>query len=364
MNLIEELTALQERNGSLQDEDLLALSQRLRVPLHEIQGLCSFYPHFRREPRTPLELKACRDLACHLRDGGASLAALRDRCAARDDVGFEAVSCLGRCDMAPACALNDVPLDAGEAEAVLDGDAPPPSFETFAARTGAEPERRFALDPHPGPDDHYGVLREWLAGADGRERAADLVARLEASGLRGMGGSGFPTGRKWKLVAAEPATPRTVICNADESEPGTFKDRALLADAPHLVLEGMLLAGLAVGSHEGIVYIRHEYEPERRRLAGAIERARAAGALGGERLRLGLRVRRPHLRVTRRLRAGRGDRSAGGPRRSPGRAAQQAPLPGRAGPLRSAHPRSTTWRPSRRCRRCLRTGTVATKLFS
>lgn len=280
MNLIEELTALQEQNGSLRDEDLLALSQRLRVPLHEIQGLCSFYPHFRREPRAPLELKACRDLACHLRDGGASLAALRDRCAARDDVRFETVSCLGRCDMAPACALNEVPLEAAEAEAVLDGSAPAPSFETFAARAGAEPERRFALDPHPRAADHYGVVREWLAGADGRERAADLVARLEASGLRGMGGSGFPTGRKWKLVAAQSATPRTVICNADESEPGTFKDRALLADAPHLVLEGMLLAGLAVGSHEGIVYIRHEYEPERRRLAGAIERARAARALG------------------------------------------------------------------------------------
>jgi NADH:ubiquinone oxidoreductase subunit F (NADH-binding) len=136
------------------------------------------------------------------------------------------------------------------------------------------------LDPYATADEHYGLLREWLDAGTEPDRGAAMIERLDSSGLRGMGGAGFPTGRKWKLVRAEPVTPRTVICNADESEPGTFKDRDLLARAPHLVLEGMVLAGLAVGSHDGWVYIRHEYGPERERLQAAIDRARELGVLG------------------------------------------------------------------------------------
>ncbi len=276
MNLIEELVALQDEHGYLRDEDLRALATRTRAPLYEIQGLCSFYPHFRREAPARLEVRACRDLACHLHDGGETLRDLQGRCAGRDDAHFEAVSCLGRCDGAPACAINGVPMDAEQAVACLDeaeqGLPPPPSA------TG----RRFELDPHASAEEHYGVLREWRDAGGDASRAAALIERLERSGLRGMGGAGFPTGRKWKLVAAEPATPRYVICNADESEPGTFKDRTLLAEAPHLVVEGVVLAGLAVGSHQGWVYIRHEYEPERLLLAREIERARSLGVLGDE----------------------------------------------------------------------------------
>jgi NADH:ubiquinone oxidoreductase subunit F (NADH-binding) len=95
-----------------------------------------------------------------------------------------------------------------------------------------------------------------------------------------MGGAGFPTGRKWSLVAAQSATPRYVICNADESEPGTFKDRVLLEQLPHLVVEGMVLAGLAIGASEGWVYIRHEYVAELGALRRAITHARDSGALG------------------------------------------------------------------------------------
>jgi NADH:ubiquinone oxidoreductase subunit F (NADH-binding) len=95
-----------------------------------------------------------------------------------------------------------------------------------------------------------------------------------------MGGAGFPTGRKWSLVRAQPAEPRYVVCNADESEPGTFKDRVILAELPHLVIEGIITAGLAIGAERGWVYIRHEYEPERRILEAAVCDARARGALG------------------------------------------------------------------------------------
>src|SRR5262249_6967551 len=109
---------------------------------------------------------------------------------------------------------------------------------------------------------------------------ARVVDMLKASGLRGMGGAGFPTGTKGELVAKETRTPKYVICNADESEPGTFKDREILADLPHLVIEGMALAGFAVGADKGILYIRHEYESERLRFVAELQRARDRGVLG------------------------------------------------------------------------------------
>src|SRR5207237_1365208 len=106
-----------------------------------------------------------------------------------------------------------------------------------------------------------------------------VIAALKESGLRGMGGAGFPTGTKWELVRKETRTPKYVICNADESEPGTFKDAKILADLPHLVLEGMMLAMHTLDAARGIVYLRHEYAAERHRLQAAIEKARGAGLL-------------------------------------------------------------------------------------
>jgi NADH:ubiquinone oxidoreductase subunit F (NADH-binding) len=110
---------------------------------------------------------------------------------------------------------------------------------------------------------------------------------LSAAGLMGMGGAGFPTGRKWDLVRAAPGRPKYVICNADESEPGTFKDRVILEELPHLVVEGMLIACRVIGAREAIVYLRHEYGREKKALARAIEAARLDGILaaaGVERL--------------------------------------------------------------------------------
>jgi NADH:ubiquinone oxidoreductase subunit F (NADH-binding) len=123
------------------------------------------------------------------------------------------------------------------------------------------------------------VLRAALAG---ELSTGQVITALQDSGLRGMGGAGFPTGRKWDLVAAQPATPKYVICNADESEPGTFKDRQILAEQPHLVLEGMLLGMLAVGAEEGWVFIRHEYGPEEAVIRREIESLRSAGLVGAD----------------------------------------------------------------------------------
>ncbi len=123
------------------------------------------------------------------------------------------------------------------------------------------------------------MLRAALAG---ELSTGQVITALQDSGLRGMGGAGFPTGRKWDLVAAQAATPKYVICNADESEPGTFKDRQILAEQPHLVLEGMLLGMLAVGAEEGWVFIRHEYGPEEAVIRREIESLRSAGLVGAD----------------------------------------------------------------------------------
>jgi len=141
---------------------------------------------------------------------------------------------------------------------------------------GRPPGEAWPNDPYAAGD-RYGVLRAVLAG---QLATADIITALKDAGLRGMGGAGFPAGRKWDLVAAQEATPKYVICNADESEPGTFKDREILANQPYLVLEGLLLGMLAIGAEEGWVFIRHEYGPEEQVIRREIEWLRETGLVG------------------------------------------------------------------------------------
>eukprot|EP00913_Durusdinium_trenchii_P008977 g8443.t1 len=184
-------------------------------------------------------------------------------------------SCLGRCDSAPAVAVNDshwADSSALTIDTVLNGNV-------SAGNTGQPaPPRRWECDPYEYVDERYGTVRGLIS--EGIDVGEKCVTELKASGLKGMGGAGFPTGRKWELVAGEAANPKYVICNADESEPGTFKDRVILSELPHLVVEGMLLAGLTVGAERGIVFLRHEYDIERRALETALREAREAGILG------------------------------------------------------------------------------------
>ena len=267
-SLIPALNAIQERVGWLPREELVALSRDVRRPLYEIEGLVSFYPHFRTDPPVKAELRVCHDLSCWLRGADERIAAIKERYAADPDVEVVEGSCLGRCDIAPACTVNEAPVPL---EVVLgtglDHPAPP----------APEPSVIWPNDPYRAPEDRYAVLRDVLAG---RLDAASIIAALKDTGLRGMGGAGFPTGRKWELVAAQETTPKYAICNADESEPGTFKDREILATQPHLVLEGMLLGMLAVGAEEGWVFIRHEYGPEEQVVRREIEHLRQTGLVG------------------------------------------------------------------------------------
>jgi len=264
--LIDELRAIQDRFGYLPEAELRAYADRTSTPLYQIEAVVSFYPHFRRSPPPAREIHVCTDLPCHLRGGSQLFERLAAAAAAAESTEVHPCSCLGRCDGAPAVLWNGVPVT-GAGELRLDGAPPEPV--PIAPRV-------FAFDPYGG-EARYDVWRKVRAG----RTPADVIATLTASGLRGMGGAGFPTGRKWEIVRAAAGEPKYVICNADESEPGTFKDREVLLHAPHLVLEGMLVAARVVGAAEAILYVRHEYADARDRFAAAVEAVRTDGLLAG-----------------------------------------------------------------------------------
>ena len=267
--MIRDLLRIQEDKGWLDEETLVALATERGVPLHVLEGLTSFYTGFRRQPPAPREIEVCRDLSCRLAGGADACQRIRAALEGRDDVEVREVSCLGRCDRAPAASIAGSAVETTRPEDVLE------ALKTGATETVHPAADWGAADPYATPADRYGTLRSALGEAP--ERLPEI---LEAAGLRGMGGAAFPTGRKWSLVAASPKGPRHVIANADESEPGAFKDREILRDLPHLLIEGMALAGHAIGATRGTVFIRHEYREERLALEAALDEARAAGALG------------------------------------------------------------------------------------
>jgi formate dehydrogenase beta subunit len=294
-SLIPALNAIQERVGWLPREELVALSRDVHRPLYEIEGLVSFYPHFRSEPPERVEVRVCHDLSCWLRGADERIAALIERHSADADIAIVEGSCLGRCDIAPAGTVNEAPVPlagAGAVDAAITAARQAPRHGASSGADDAnghypnghhapptEPAETSSWpnDPYPAQEDRYAVLRSVLAGKVSTE---SIITALTDSGLRGMGGAGFPAGRKWDLVAAQEARPKYVICNADESEPGTFKDRQILATQPHLVLEGMMLGMLAVGAEEGWVFIRHEYGPEKQVIRREIEHLRDLGLVG------------------------------------------------------------------------------------
>ena len=275
-SLIPSLNAIQREHGWLPREELLRLGRETHRPLYEIEGLISFYPHFRVEPPARVEVTVCRDLACWLHGCDEQIARLHARYGDDVEVEVREVSCLGRCDSAPAATVQEQPVPAADVAAGVEralADA------GRGAGTVQPAPRKWPNDPYDG-DARYASVRAMLAGELSAEQ---VIATLSDSSLRGMGGAGFPTGAKWEMVAAQEAEPKYMICNADESEPGTFKDRVILAEQPHLLIEGMLVAMLAVGAEQGWVFIRHEYGIEERAVRAELDRARAAGLVGPDR---------------------------------------------------------------------------------
>jgi NADH:ubiquinone oxidoreductase subunit F (NADH-binding)/NADH:ubiquinone oxidoreductase subunit E len=272
-SLIPRLTAIQREHGWLPREELVALARDMRRPLYEIEGLISFYPHFRTDPEPKIALHVCHDLSCWLHGADERIAEIRASYGDDTVIELREVSCLGRCDIAPALAVDEHPGATVDVDALLDAARADALAEAEAQRSG----QTWPNDPYGPGEERYGVLRRAL---DGELERDDVIAALKDAELRGMGGAGFPTGQKWELVAAQEATPKYAICNADESEPGTFKDRQILAEQPHLVLEGLLLGMWVTGAQEGWVFIRHEYGPEEALVRAELETLRAEGLVG------------------------------------------------------------------------------------
>jgi formate dehydrogenase beta subunit len=282
-SLIPALNAIQRRCGWLPRDELVTLSREVLRPLYEIEGLISFYPHFRTtEPKT-IQVAVCHDLTCWLHGSDGRIAEAKARYGDDVEVELVEVSCLGRCDIAPAAAVDERPLAFADAADAVEA-ARAGSHRDANAKQGGEPRPN---DPYAAGEERYRILRRALTGNLGADA---IVATLKESELRGMGGAGFPTGDKWEIVAAQEPTPKYTVCNADESEPGTFKDRQILAEQPHLVLEGMLLGMLVTGCEEGWVFIRHEYGPEEEVLHAEIEALRSEGLLGDDVLGSGRRL--------------------------------------------------------------------------
>jgi NADH:ubiquinone oxidoreductase subunit F (NADH-binding)/NADH:ubiquinone oxidoreductase subunit E len=275
--IFEELKAIQREHGYISAGELAALAGRIHVPVSRLHGVASFYPHFHLTPPARAEVKVCGDMSCHLRGACELKSSLERRFAggSPQDISIRDASCLGRCDAAPALSINDriySGVSDTEADALVRvalAGAELPETPRAARRSDC------ASDPYPGAE-KYGCLRT-LA----RTRDWDAaLATLKASNLRGMGGAGFPTEMKWSLVRRAPGAEKYVVCNADESEPGTIKDRFLLTNLPYLVIEGMILAGLITGARKGILYLRHEYEEQEHILSDELMRCRKQGLIG------------------------------------------------------------------------------------
>src|SRR6267378_579841 len=257
--LIEHLHRIQDRYGHLSAAHLVALADEMKLSMTEVYEVATFYHHFDviKEGDVPppaITVRVCDSIACEMAGASELLAKLPGILG--KDVRVLHAPCIGRCETAPAAVVGQNPL-------------PHASVEKIAGLVKAKAVKHAAPGhPHqeivsPAYVDYAAYRAKGgyaLAGSciDGARKREDVVAVMENSGLRGLGGAGFPAGRKWKSVAAEPA-PRLMAINIDEGEPGTFKDRWYLERDPHRFIEGALVAAWAVGIDEIYVYLRDEY---------------------------------------------------------------------------------------------------------
>ncbi len=255
--LIEHLHRIQDAEGHLPTALLAALAERMRLSQAEVFEVASFYHHFDvvREGEVPppaLTVRVCESLSCEMMGARALIESLVARLGR--EVRVQPVPCVGRCAEAPVAVVGQRPVAPASVErverAIADG-----------VRSCPVPEPR--NDPSPGDGDYAayragGGYRQLARMIAERSHRDSVLGELESSSLRGLGGAGFPVARKWRAVMAQPG-PRLLVVNADEGEPGTFKDRHYLERAPHRMLEGMLIAAAVVDCDACYVYLRDEY---------------------------------------------------------------------------------------------------------
>jgi NADH-quinone oxidoreductase subunit F len=308
--LLPALHAIQARVGHITPGAVNYLAERLDVAPAEIHGVASFYGMFSLTPRAPVVAHVCDDIACLAR-GAAGLCAELEKTSMTANATWQRSPCLGLCERAPAAlviAAGETPRErvlapasADELKSVISDatenrlPAEPDVFNsTVSVPQAGQPQLRLLHrigQADPSSLDDY----RRLGGYEALRRAIELgpegvVREVTESRLLGRGGAAFPTGKKWEALLNQRhlGKPHYVICNADESEPGTFKDRVVMEGDPFAVIEGMTIAALATGAQQGYLYIRGEYPLAASRLQHAIQSARAAGFLGDNILGRGL----------------------------------------------------------------------------
>jgi formate dehydrogenase len=265
--LIEHLHLIQDKYGHISSAHLTALAAEMKLAQTEVYEVATFYAHFDvvkegGTPPPPVTVRVCDSLSCAMAGADRLLKDLPNSLG--PDVRVVRAPCMGACDHAPVCAVGHVQVN----------EAINASVKAMAYPT----THAHAL--HPGTDfEHYmaaGGYRVLAEAFTGKRTRDELIKIVSDAGLRGLGGAGFPTGRKWSLVRAEPG-PRLMAVNADEGEPGTFKDRYYLGLDPHRFLEGMLIAAWVVEAAEVYIYIRDEYPELRLMLVDEIAKLERAG---------------------------------------------------------------------------------------
>jgi len=264
--LIEYLHQLQDRFTHLSARHLAALAAWMGLPMAEVWEVASFYDHFDlvREGENappPCTIRVCTSLSCMMAGGESLLEKLQPY--ASDRVRFVAAPCIGACDKAPAAAIGHQLVAPAAFDDLSTVDSVPHP---------ATPNDAILFDDYVAAGG-YSLVRDLLAGTRSRE---DVLSVMDQAALRGLGGAGFPTGRKWRIVSGQPG-PRMMAVNGDEGEPGTFKDRYYLSTDPHRMIEGILIAAHVVGIVRCFIYMRDEYPEIIALLRAELDLVRAAG---------------------------------------------------------------------------------------
>ena len=279
--LLSLLHAIHERDGYLSKDALQAVAKGLRIPIADLYGTVTFYHFFGRAKGEGRRTRVCTGPVCALRGANELVSALGD--------GAEGMPCAGRCDEPIPVIRDGQVLVSTSADGLTASASPLP-----AANPGGHEECVFSKirEPNRNTIDGYRAT----GGYEGLAKVLDdtpekLIERISDAKLAGRGGAGFPTGVKWKAVRDAEGTPKTIVCNADEGEPGCFKDRAILDHDPHAVVEGMIAAAYATGATRGFVYLRYEYPETETTLQRVIGEAEEAGLLGDDILGKGFSFR-------------------------------------------------------------------------
>jgi len=316
--IVQELHKLQAKHGYLPRQELIALGERLAVPLYRIQEVVSFFPHYRTEHPAELEIHVCQDMACHLRGSAGVLQELREATAGREgQVKICGTSCLGRCDRAPAARIYEQTKghaaynllrrsaqEIAEAATKLLSAKSNQLVPNDSDLAWQPPQKSWQIDIYSAQPaaEHYGSIRWFIQASTksstgtidadaGAAAVQTILSSLKTAWLLGLGGAGGRAYKKWDETLKEHqkrGEEAYVVCNGDESEPATFKDRELFLRTPHLVVEGVILAGLLLGATKGYIYIRHEYEEQIAAVREEIKAAEAAGLCGENILGSGL----------------------------------------------------------------------------